>query len=70
MLQKIASQKVEAKQTKRYLAACAVCYSGARLETNRKREAEEHATHHMVMYGHDVTVIDRKANHPTPRKEG
>ena len=51
----------------RYLAACSVCYSGARLETNSKRAAEEHATHHIVMYGHDVTILDR---HPTPRKEG
>jgi len=44
----------------RYLAWCGTCHSGARLETNSRREAEAHATSHMRLYpGHDVHVTDR-----------
>lgn len=55
------SQALE-EARRRYLATCLTCYSGARLETNSKREAECHATSHMNTYGHEVTVIDRNAD--------
>lgn len=46
----------------RYLAWCGTCYSGARLETNSRRKANEHATSHLRLYpGHDVHVTDRQA---------
>lgn len=48
----------------RYLAWCGTCYSGARLETNSRREANVHATSHLRLYpGHAVHVTDRA----TPR---
>jgi hypothetical protein len=45
----------------RYLAWCGTCYSGARLETNSRRKANEHATSHLKLApGHDVHVTDRQ----------
>ncbi len=44
----------------RYLAWCGTCYSGARLETSSRREANAHATSHLRLYpGHDIHVTDR-----------
>ena len=46
--------------SKHYTAYCTRCYS-ARLETNRKREAECWCTSHEAMYGHPCGLNDNHA---------